>query len=440
MKTMLFNRKHYSIKSVIKAVCKTLFTTLLILIFISTSTRSFAQTNWQKYSGNPVIVPGPPGAWDDHWIFSGDVLFDDTTYHMWYSSWDSVNTRIGYATSPDGIAWTKYTGNPVLDIGLPGSWDESGVTRATVVYNESVYHMWYTGNNTSGVNRLGYATSPDKIVWTKYANNPVMDVGPPGTWDDAGILFGDIIFTDSIYQLWYTGWDSTNLRIGYATSPDGINWIKYAGNPVLKLGEAGSWDSAGVTQPTIVCHDSTYHMWYTGGKEMIPGIPFLNISFPGYATSSDGINWTKYAGNPISNDPSVVSSGDAYCDGSTYHMWFSFCEWDSVCHYRIHYSTSEITGIDEKSYNFPNQFELSQNYPNPFNPTTTINYQIPELSFVTLKVYDVLGSEVATLVNEERSAGSYEVELNTRGLTSGVYFYRLQAGSFVETKKMVLMK
>jgi len=83
---------------------------------------------------------------------------------------------------------------------------------------------------------------------------------------------------------------------------------------------------------------------------------------------------------------------------------------------------------------------LSQNFPNPFNPTTTIKYQIPELSFVTLKVYDVLGNEIATLVNEENSNGSYEVEFNATTLPSGIYFYRLQAGSFVDTKKMVLMK
>ncbi len=327
----------------IKAVCTTLFAALLVLILVSTSTKVFAQTNWEKYFGNPVIYPDPPGAWDDYWLLSGDVLFDGTTYHMWYSSWDSVNSRIGYATSPDGIAWTKNAENPVLDIGLPGSWDGSAVSRATVVYNESVYHMWYFGTDTSGVYRLGYATSPDGIVWTKYINNPVMDVGLPGRWDDASIVNGDVIFTNSLYQLWYTGWDSTNLRIGYATSPDGINWTKYAGNPVLDLGEAGSWDTAGVTQPTVVYHDGTYHLWYSGGEEMIPGIPFLLIPFPGYATSSDGINWTKYARNPISNDASVVSSGDAYYDGSTYHMWFSFCEWDGGCQFRIHYSTSALT-------------------------------------------------------------------------------------------------
>jgi hypothetical protein len=83
-----------------------------------------------------------------------------------------------------------------------------------------------------------------------------------------------------------------------------------------------------------------------------------------------------------------------------------------------------------------------QNYPNPFNPTTTIKYSIPELSFVTLKVYDVLGNEIANLVNEEKPTGSYDAEftMNNLQLSSGFYFYRLQAGSFVETKKMILLK
>ena len=84
--------------------------------------------------------------------------------------------------------------------------------------------------------------------------------------------------------------------------------------------------------------------------------------------------------------------------------------------------------------------QLFQNYPNPFNPGTKINYQIPQTGFVTLKVYDLLGREVATLVDEEKSVGSYEVEFNGVELTSGIYFYRLQAGDYIETKKMILIK
>jgi hypothetical protein len=98
------------------------------------------------------------------------------------------------------------------------------------------------------------------------------------------------------------------------------------------------------------------------------------------------------------------------------------------------------TDIEDTKDIFPLTPLLEQNYPNPFNPTTIINYQISELSFVTLKVYDVLGNEIATLVNEEKPIGSYEVKFDASSLPSGVYFYRLQAGSFVETKKMVLLR
>lgn len=97
------------------------------------------------------------------------------------------------------------------------------------------------------------------------------------------------------------------------------------------------------------------------------------------------------------------------------------------------------TGINEKSY-VPNKFILDQNYPNPFNPTTTIRYSIPQSEFVTLQVFDVLGNEVTTLVNEEKPAGNYEVNFNVAILSSGIYLYRLQAGSFVETKKMILLR
>jgi hypothetical protein len=85
-------------------------------------------------------------------------------------------------------------------------------------------------------------------------------------------------------------------------------------------------------------------------------------------------------------------------------------------------------------------YSLNQNYPNPFNPSTTITYQVPENSFVSIKVYDLLGKEVASLVNEEKSAGNYELRFDASKLSSGFYLYTMKAGNFVETKKMLLMK
>ena len=102
--------------------------------------------------------------------------------------------------------------------------------------------------------------------------------------------------------------------------------------------------------------------------------------------------------------------------------------------------TYEYSNTIEVEIVTPDKFELSLNYPNPFNPSTKISWQSPVRSWQTLTVYDVLGNEIATLVNEEKPAGSYEVNFNASRLSSGIYFYKLQAGSFVETKKMILLK
>ncbi len=98
------------------------------------------------------------------------------------------------------------------------------------------------------------------------------------------------------------------------------------------------------------------------------------------------------------------------------------------------------TITDVEDFNIPFQFSLEQNYPNPFNPSTTIEYTIPESGIVTLKIYDVLGKEVATLVNGQNDAGKHKVEFDATGFNSGVYFYRIENGSSIETKKLVLLK
>jgi hypothetical protein len=100
-----------------------------------------------------------------------------------------------------------------------------------------------------------------------------------------------------------------------------------------------------------------------------------------------------------------------------------------------------VTGIDIKGDNgLPSKFVLSQNFPNPFNPSTVISYSVPKTSLVTIKVYNILGKEVTTLVNEQKSAGNYSVQFYGSKLSSGIYFYRMQAGSFVQTKKLLLLK
>ena len=101
--------------------------------------------------------------------------------------------------------------------------------------------------------------------------------------------------------------------------------------------------------------------------------------------------------------------------------------------------SASIVDVSDKKIK-PNNFDLIQNYPNPFNPTTKISYSIPKTSLVQLKVYNTLGKEIAVLVNKEQTEGNFEVEFNAKGLSSGIYFYRIQAGNYIVTKKMILMK
>ena len=101
--------------------------------------------------------------------------------------------------------------------------------------------------------------------------------------------------------------------------------------------------------------------------------------------------------------------------------------------------TDEIVSVADKK-SVLNSFVLEQNYPNPFNPSTSIQYAVSNRQFISLKVYDLLGNEVATLVNEEKPAGEYEIEFNAESLPSGIYFYQLNAGNYIDTKKMVFLK
>lgn len=158
------------------------------------------------------------------------------------------------------------------------------------------------------------------------------------------------------------------------------------------------------------------------------------------------------------NDPgefividTILSNITQYIDtsvikDSTYsYSVFAFNQWGQNGSDTVTITVSVPVGLEIIGNELPKEFALHQNYPNPFNPNTVISYQLPVTGNVSLKIYDILGNEVATLVNEEQQPGVYEVEFNVAqvsrpGITSGVYFYKLKVGSFIETKKMILLK
>jgi hypothetical protein len=157
---------------------------------------------------------------------------------------------------------------------------------------------------------------------------------------------------------------------------------------------------------------------------------FVNTNDGIYYSINDGNEWNEFnSGLPNKNIPSFLINTDG----------FGFVISNSKV-YRTSLTISAITYLEDQNFNIPIEFKLLQNYPNPFNPTTTIKIVIPKSSFVSIKVYDLLGREVATLVNEEKPAGNYEAEFDGSDLSSGIYFYHLQADEFSVTKKMILLK
>ena len=167
---------------------KSYFTTfcLLILFLVSIFTESFAQTDWTKIPGNPVLSPGSLGSWDDYEVYAPFVLKHGDTLKMWYTGSKAGDVdHIGYATSTDGIDWQKETSNPVLQVGASGTWDSKEVSNSRIILVDTTYHMWYTGTDDLSSYRVGYATSSDGINWIKYTENPVIALGGSGEWDSA---------------------------------------------------------------------------------------------------------------------------------------------------------------------------------------------------------------------------------------------------------------
>ena len=507
---------------------------LLTFIIFFSFKFTFAQIEWTRYADNPVLDVGLPGEWDDGGIFKASVYFDGAMYHMWYGGYDGANIRIGYATSPDGINWQKYSGNPVLDLGAPGTWEDNYAFMPSVIYFNGQFHMIYQGNDSDN-NRIGHATSPDGINWTKDPQNPVIDLGDPGSWNSNSVSMPFVMSNEDTLHLWFSGADgSYTIRIGHAFSTDtGTSWQFNPNNPVL---DVGAWDPR-VWQPCVVYNDITYeyYMLYGGGSTDFD-------SEIGYATSLSLYGpWEKQSSGPIflKGAPGTWDSqyvGFHYIifdpSSNTYKMWYTggaadfdgkigyataiplpveltsftastskgkvYLNWSTATEtnnygfeierkivlnqnqgewVRIAFAEGQGTTTEPKEYSYiddissiqattlvyrlkqmdflgtyeysnevfvenpaPVDYVLYQNYPNPFNPTTTITFGIPVKTYVVLKVFNAVGEEVAQLYNGEKEAGRYIFEFNAEGLPSGVYFYRIQSGDFIDAKKMLVLK
>jgi plastocyanin len=187
----------------------------------------------------------------------------------------------------------------------------------------------------------------------------------------------------------------------------------------------------------------TLHVVVSSGMTFTPADLTINVG--------DTVRWVNQSGfhNVVADDGSFTN-GAASSSAWTYDRVFT-----SVGDFRyycvIHGSAGGVgmsgiirvinpTSVNTNNADQPDRFIVKQNYPNPFNPATTIRYAIPHNGLVVVKVFNLLGKELTTLVNGDESAGSHEIQYDATNLPSGIYFYRVQTGNFSQTKRMVLMK
>ena len=398
-------------------------------------------------------------------IILNSFLFCSLTYAQWIQIGNSSMAQstsicingdyIFVGTADNGIFRSSNNGDnwETVNNGLPLNIIESMTSNSGRLFSSTYYDIISSTDNGN--------------LWTLYHN------GLPDEYP----AYDFLIEGDTIY--------ASGFGV-YFSSDNGANWIRYTSglppSPVVRsIARKGNklfaatfngvyfsednglnWSEAGVGL-------SNYKLWsiITPGNNILAGTDTSGI----FISYDDGQNWTK-----LNNDFAQAQVRSFVNYGGTIYAGFGFgwgvykstddgLSWanegqglaplytfvlDIQGNNNYLFAAGGVTGffrrqietteIEQSFIEFPLDFSLAQNYPNPFNPSTKIGWQSPVGSHQSLKIYDVLGNEVATLVDEYKEAGTYEVEFNAEGITSGIYFYKLQAESFTSVKKMILIK
>ena len=205
------------------------------------------------------VVLSPDQNWEGSAVSAPSVIKDGGAYKLWYDGRDSNGvTRIGYAHSADGVHWTK-NGNWVL--APSGSWDAAYVAAPSVLKVNSTFNMWYSGSDKT-TSRIGHATSVDGVTWYVDPANPVLDIGAPGSWEWLHVSSPRVLALRSEYFMWYSGSSlPTSAEIGLATSTDLRNWTRQG--KVIPRGTAGSFDAYRVANAAVLVDGTQFKIWYS---------------------------------------------------------------------------------------------------------------------------------------------------------------------------------
>lgn len=402
--------------------------------------------------------------------FGDGVRFFNANDGVYYGDpdpWPSGNWEI-LVTSNGGTNWNRVprTNFPPAD----STAEEFGCANSLDIFGDNVWFNTYYNQTTTNPSHV-YRSTNKGLNWTSYPI-PFPSGGTYGVlaFSSAnhgaiGSINGDLGFTADGGATWTFSTISGSVFRGMTNVP-GYNIFITVGSSGVSYYSVnfGPWISltTGTTQ-TLRCVDASANFAWAGGnsgtilKLSNTAVPVELTSFTASVVGKNvSLNWST--ATEINNYGFEVqrktSNADfvtiAFVEGKgttqnpqSYSYTDKNLEYGKYS-YRLkqvdlngNFSYSDIVEVDAR---IPNKFGLNQNYPNPFNPSTTISYEIAKETNVSLKVYDAIGNEIATLVNETKAPGTYEVIFDGSNLTNGVYFYKIDAGSFTATKKLILMK
>lgn len=263
----------------------------------------------------PVITAGAAGEWDSSDVLNPTVIYFRGQFLNLYSGFDGKTWHTGLAFSPDGLTWSK-TGK--LFSPNPASWEGSYIAaNGTALADGPQLWYWYQAGSPP---RIGLARSADGYQWTKM-NAPVLGLGPAGSWDERGVADPYVVRAGGALYMFYLGMDrARRQRLGVARSQDGLHWTKLRSNPILEVGEQGSFDENGLGEPAVWASNGWYWMLYTGRDR-------TEVRRIGMAQSRDGVHWDRTDRAPLFTgeqawDSKVVCDPTVQYTSDGVRVWF----------------------------------------------------------------------------------------------------------------------
>ncbi len=402
---------------------------LFLLILIQMMITSINSAQWVQvypHSKSHIIA-------NDNYIFAADY--------------------IGVIRSSDnGATWTEVnnglTNRQVTAIGLNGSNLFAGTYEGGIFLSTDYGNNWKTVN--SGLTNMkvySFAFSGINIFAGTQGGGVFLSTNNGTNWTPVN----NGLYGLSNYALLANGaylYAGTRGEGVFYSTNNGTNWLQYetgltnlnindlavigsnlfvgtdGGGVFVSTNNGKNWSSVNLQLIWLIGVKNYFANYFAvSGSNLFAAIGGDGI----FQTSDNGVSWKSVTANLNSSYESLAIKGTDIYVCTFYEIWKR--------------PLSEmITSVNNTSDNLPNEYSLKQNYPNPFNPSTTIKYSVPRLSVVQIKIYDLVGREIKTLISEEKQAGNYEIKYNASDIASGIYFCKMITNGFNQTKKIILIK